>query len=216
MPTPVHHPSALFDSLGRLDGLDRFGVVTTLFCIACALAVVFSGVLARRLVPLSPWRLPDDPQRTSGGTAARCACLLLMGLAYAFIDAFNALFFLSMAVGCALCLPCLLSRYRDMRAVHVLFLPRGRRWLPVGGESDLHAPVKAELQAARRRQRGLSLHDFLRQSGRRLQRPAAFWPPAVLADQVRLLDTLVVLMAALAATAVFLAVLVVQTLPDVF
>lgn len=199
-----------------MQHLIRFGALTTIACILCGLLVVFSGALARRLVPLSPWRLPGDPERTSGGAAARCGCLLLMGLAYAVIDTFNALFFLSMAIGCVLCLPCLLSRYRDMRAAHVLFLPRGRQWLPVGSEADLYEQSRVELQTARRRQRGLSLHDFLRQSGARVQRPAAFWPPTVLAAQVRLLDTLVVLMAALAATAVFLLLLLVQILADGF
>lgn len=199
-----------------MQDLDRFGTLTAIACIFCGLVVIFSGALARRLVPLSAWRLPGDPQRTSGGAAARCACLMLMALAYGFIDSFNALFFLSMTVGCILCLPFLLTRYRETRAAHVLFLPRGRRWLPVGSEADLYEQPKAELRTARRRQRGLSLHDFLRQSGSRLQRPAAFWPPTVLAEQVRLLDTLVVLMAALAATALCLVVLVAQTLAQMF
>lgn len=195
-----------------MQNIDRFGIFTAIACIFCGLLVIFSGALARRLVPLSAWRLPGDPERTSGGSAARCACLMLMGLAYGFIDSFNALFFLSMAIGCGLCLPFLLARYREMRAAHVLFLPRSRQWLPVGSEGDLYEQSKAELRTARRRQSGLSLHDFLRQSGCRLKRPAAFWPPSVLAAQVRLLDTLVVLMAALAATAVFLVVLLAQIL----
>jgi len=195
-----------------MQDLDRFGTLTATACILCGLLVVFSGTLARHLVPLAAWRMPGDPERSSGGAAARCACLMLMGLAYGFIDSFNALFFLSMTVGCTLCLPFLLTRYREMRAAHVLFVPRGRLWLPVGSEDDLHEQPKAELRAARRRQRGLSLHDFLRQSGSRLQRPTAFWSPGVLAAQVHLLDTLVVLMTALAATAVFLLLLVAQTL----
>lgn len=198
-----------------MHNLHRFGPLLTAICLMCAACIIFSGVFARRLVSLAPWRLAEvGGATTSPAMAARFAALLLMGIGWRTIDASNALFFLAMAIGCALCVPCLVSRFRAQGKTHLLYLAGHRQRVPVGTENELHETSYLDLQAARRRQPGLSLHDFMRQSGGRAQRPAAFFSSQVLALLVYRLDTLVVLMVATGATAVFLLALLAQALPE--
>ena len=198
-----------------MQNLHRFGPFVAALCLVCVACIIFSGVFARRLVALAPWRLAEvTGGTTSPAMAARFASLVLMGIGWRTIDAGNALFFLAMAIGCALCVPCLASRFRSQKTTHLLFLAGHRQRVPVGTENELHDASYLDLQATRRRQPGLSLHDFVRQSGGRAQRPAAFFPSEVLATLVYRLDTLVVLMVATGATAVFLFALLSQALPE--
>ena len=198
-----------------MQNLHRFGPLVTAICLVCVACIIFSGSFARRLVALSPWRLAElSGGTTSPAMAGRFASLLLTGIGWWTIDAGNAVFFLAMAIGCALCVPCLASRFRTQRKTHLLFLAGRRQRVPVGTENELHDSVYLDLQAARRLQPGLSLHDFVRQSGGRAQRPAAFFPPRVLAGLVCRLETLVVLMVATGATAVFLFALLARALPE--
>jgi len=189
--------------------LFRFGIPATLWSLACLAAVLCSGIIARRLVPLAHWADPPDGS-VSPGAAARGLAAVLMAAGYATLDSANAVFFLGLAVGASLCFVCLLQRFLQLRRRYVRRV--AGLWLPMGAESELYEQARTEFQAGRARRPGLSLAAFLEGFDASPHRSGALWPREVLLRTSRRLHTAMVLVIVSGAGASCLAVLLARVL----
>ncbi|WPB56900.1 hypothetical protein [Xylophilus sp. GOD-11R] len=182
--------------------LSRFGAPTGAFFIVCIALILLSGPLARMLLPLRyrPGQEEDAPE-ISAASAARSVAVLALSASFWVMDHHNAIFFLALACCCGLSFLCLIARYRRQRRQHSGWIPcrdaQGApifRLVPMGSESELYDQVQSELSYARVHDPELTMKEFILNQGDASQRPAAWWPPAVLVATVARLHTLLVLL----------------------